>query len=167
MQSQLERILEDETGAIDEDTDQEDEVDIEGSRAQPDVEVLADKPHIISWPVYSEGLEASVGKYDIFRFPQHIQELAHKTIWRGLEGVESTTISDLTAKFDVLWPASEPMASLRKLEEAGNLQVTYNCGETLAYIGTESDARSLETVTRKFDTLLSFMVILGFFPSRA
>ncbi|KAJ4326508.1 hypothetical protein N0V84_003138 [Fusarium piperis] len=157
MQSRLEQLLEDETYAIDENSDQEDEPGIEGSRAQPDVEVLTDTPHIISWPVYSEGLEAKVGKYDIFRFPQHIQELAHKTMWRGLERVEGTTITDLTSKFDVLWPASESKASLRKLEEPGNLQVTYNCGETLAYIGTESNVQSLEIMTRKLDTLLSFM----------
>jgi hypothetical protein len=166
MQSRLEQLLEEEAGAIDQDADQEDELDIGGSKVQPDVEVLTEKPHIVSWPVYSEGLEASVGKYDTFRFPQHIQELPHKTIWRGLEGVEGATISDLTAKFDILWPALDSKASLRKLEEPGNLQVTYNCTETLAYIGTESDAQSLETVIRKLDTLLSFMVILGFFLSR-
>ncbi|KAJ4187814.1 hypothetical protein NW767_012089 [Fusarium falciforme] len=157
MQSRLEQLLEEEAGAIDQDADQEDEFDIGGSKVQPDVEVLADKPHIVSWPVYSEGLEASVGKYDTFRFPQHIQELPHKTIWRGLECVEGATISDLTSKFDILWPTLDSKTSLRKLEEPGNLQVTYNCTETLAYIGTESDAQSLETAIRKLDTLLSFM----------
>ncbi|KAI8691192.1 hypothetical protein NCS56_00111000 [Fusarium sp. Ph1] len=157
MQSRLEQLLEEEAGAIDQDADQEDELNIGESKVQPDVEVLADKPHIVSWPVYSDGLEASVGKFDTFRFPQHIQELPHKTIWRGLEGVEGATISDLTAKFDILWPALDSKASLRKLEEPGNLQVTYNCTETLAYIGTESDAQSLETVILKLDMLLSFM----------
>ncbi|KAM6539435.1 hypothetical protein FALCPG4_001241 [Fusarium falciforme] len=157
MQSRLEQLLEEEAGAIDQDADQEDEFDIGGSKVQPDVEVLADKPHIVSWPVYSEGLGASVGKYDTFRFPQHIQELPHKTIWRGLECVEGATISDLTSKFDILWPTLDSKTSLRKLEEPGNLQVTYNCTETLAYIGTESDAQSLETAIRKLDTLLSFM----------
>ena len=166
MQSRLEQLLEEEAGSIDQDADQDDELDIVGSKVQPDVEVLTDKPHIISWPVYSEGLEARVGQYDIFRFPQHIQELPSKTIWRGLEGVEGATVSDLTAKFDILWPALDSKASLRKLEEAGNLQVTYNCTETLAYIGTESDAQALETVVQKLDTLLSFMVILCVFPSR-
>ncbi|KAL2685572.1 hypothetical protein Neosp_006672 [[Neocosmospora] mangrovei] len=157
MRSRLEQLLEEEADSIDQDADQDDELDIVGSKAQPDVEILTDKPHIISWPVYSEGLEARVGQYDIFRFPQHIQELPYKTIWKGLEGVEGATISDLTSKFDILWPASDSKATLRKLEEPGNLQVTYNCAETLAYIGTESDAQALETVVRKLDTLLSFM----------
>ncbi|RSL46208.1 hypothetical protein CEP53_010432 [Fusarium sp. AF-6] len=157
MQSRLEQLLEEEAGAIDEDADQEAELDIEGPKAQPDLEILTDKPHIISWPVYAEGLEDRVRKYDTFRFPQHIQELPHKTIWRGLESAEGTTISDLTSKFDILWPALNSKASLRKLEVPGNLQVTYNCTETLAYIGTESDAQALGTLVQKLDTLLSFM----------
>ncbi|KAM0424785.1 hypothetical protein ACHAPT_010095 [Fusarium lateritium] len=157
MQSRLEQLLEDEVGAIDQDPDQEDELDIEEPGAQPDVDILTENPHIISWPVFSEELEANVGKYDAFRFPQHIQELPFKTVWRGLEEAEGVTISDLISKFDVLWPASDAQISLQKLQQPGNLQVTYNCSETLAYIGTELDAQSLETVIRKLDTLLSLM----------
>ncbi|KAF5006544.1 hypothetical protein FDECE_7086 [Fusarium decemcellulare] len=155
MQTRLEELLEEETGALDDDFNQDD-ADIEPG-AQPDVEILTDNPHVIPWPLLSRSKDVDLEAYNDFRFPQHINQFQHKTVWKGLETSDGITIHHLLSKFSFLWTTPGSELTLEKFGELINCQMSHNLTGTQIYLGSDCDIQSLEAVIQTLDTLLSLM----------
>ncbi|KAF4978082.1 hypothetical protein FZEAL_5472 [Fusarium zealandicum] len=156
VQYQLEQLLEEETGPVDEDPGQEDDDTVGNTSVRTDVEILAEVPHLIPWPLlYDEQQDGSLLKYDAWRYPEDIKKFPHKTVWRGLERLNRLTISDFLAKYDFLRSASDPELSLEKFAELANCQMSHNLQGNLVYIGCDTGSLGLEAVTHKLDNLLN------------
>ncbi|KAJ4271761.1 hypothetical protein NW762_000467 [Fusarium torreyae] len=160
MHSRLQKLLEAEVDPIvehqDNDAQDQDDDEIEGSR--PDVKVLAEKPHIIPYPSFYDIRKDILDQYDDFRYPDHIKHFPYKTVWRSPEASDEVTVTQLLLKYEMLWPASLSEPSFEKLGELTNCQISYNLRGSVVYIGSHNGVQTLAALTRKLDTLASFMV---------
>ncbi|KAM0564424.1 hypothetical protein ACHAPJ_000637 [Fusarium lateritium] len=159
MHSRLQQLLEAEAGPIiefqDSDVQDQDEDEIGGSRL--DIKVLAEKPHIVPYPSFHDIHKDILDQYDDFRYPDHIKHFPYKTVWRTPEASDEVTVTQLLLKYEMLWPASLSEPSFEKLGELTNCQTSYNLRGSLVYIGSHNGAQTLAALTRKLDTLASFM----------
>ncbi|KAF4968479.1 hypothetical protein FSARC_4124 [Fusarium sarcochroum] len=152
MHSRLQQLLEAEAGPITQDQDEE---DIEGPRL--DIEVLTEKPKIVSYPTFHDIYKGILEEYDNFRYPGHIKHLPYKTVWRSPEASSEVTFTQLLLKYEMLWPASLSEPRIEKLGDLTNCKLSYNLRGSLVYIGSKNDEKALAALTRKLDTLASFM----------
>ncbi|KPM41573.1 hypothetical protein AK830_g4992 [Neonectria ditissima] len=155
LESDLGRILEEETDLIDE--EYSDAPDVEGDDIEPraDVDILPDEPQVIPWSLYQ------YHKYGYFQkcedeFPEHIKNLPYKAVWRGLESFDTLTISSLLSNFDFLWARPDLVSGLQNVEELTKCRITHNLSGNLIYIGSGVDASCIAAAIRKLENLLSF-----------
>jgi hypothetical protein len=159
MHDRLEMLLETEAGLITEDQDEDDDT-CSDPKAQPDVYVLTETPHIIPYPSFLQISSDIMEQYDPFRYPDHIKHLSHKRVWQSPEGLEGVTVSRLLSKYEPLLPASLTSSGIDKLGELTKCEMSYNLRGSLLYIGSNHGVAALNDAMRKLDTLASFMVIV-------
>ncbi|KAF4453832.1 hypothetical protein F53441_3518 [Fusarium austroafricanum] len=149
----LERLLHSETDDIDKHLG---EIDLEEFSAQPDVKVVAESPHIISFPSYQTISEDLLKQYDLFRYPDHIKDLPYKTLWRVPEA-SWVSIFQLVLRYKALWPASLSEPSIDTLGKLVNCEIARNMQWSVVYIGSSEGEQALRAMTRKLDVLAAFM----------
>ena len=152
MTKYLEQLLESETGVLLPEFEDEEET------SQPDVLILAEIPHVISYPLFQQKCMSIIEEYDPWRYPDNIKDLHHKKTWRAPEELEGDIAAQLLSKYEPLWPASLAPPGVEKLGELTNCQISHDLQGTLFYLGSDDTANALDVATRKLNTLASFLV---------
>ncbi|RFN53040.1 hypothetical protein FIE12Z_2623 [Fusarium flagelliforme] len=151
MTNRLEQLLESETGVLLPEFEDEEET------SQPDVQILPEIPHVISYPLFQQRCMLIIEEYDPWRYPDNIKDLRHKKTWRASEELEGSVAMQLLSKYEPLWPASLAPPGIEKLGEPANCQISHNLQGTLFYLGSDDSANALDVATRKLNTLASFL----------
>jgi hypothetical protein len=154
MTNRLEQLLESETGVLLPEFEDEEET------SQPDVQILTEFPHVISYPLFQQRCMLIIGQYDPWRYPDNIKHLRHKKIWRAPEESEGNIAMQILSKYEPLWPASLAPPGIEKLGELTNCQTSHNLQGTLFYLGSNESVSALDVATRKLNTLASFLVFI-------
>ncbi|KAJ4137777.1 hypothetical protein NW768_003367 [Fusarium equiseti] len=151
MTSRLEQLLESETRVLLPEFEDEEET------SQPDVQIIAEIPHVISYPLFQQRCMLIIEQYDPWRYPDNIKDLHHKKIWCAPEASEGNIAMRILSKYEPLWPASLTPLGIEKLGELANCQISHNLQGTLFYLGSDKSVSALDVATRKLNTLTSLL----------
>lgn len=138
---------------------EEDPVEIDFDSALPlaDVEILSNEPQLIPWPLYYQE-RANLEMYDAFRYPNDIQDLPFKAVWRRLESFNNINLDHLLKNYDSLWADQEWSSNLHKFCVLMSCTITHNMLEDLVFIGSNESQERVDASIQKLENLLDFMV---------
>ena len=142
---------------VDQDLDEDVDISADEHHSRVDVEVLVEDPQVIPWSLYHDNEDTAAVKYG-YRFPDSIEFLADRDVWRGLESLEGLTLSKLLSKFNFLGGAHDATEGLMKLEAASNCSITHNMAGNVVYVGSDSGAHCVNNALRKLWNLLGLWV---------
>ncbi|KAK5990541.1 hypothetical protein PT974_08810 [Cladobotryum mycophilum] len=155
IQETLLSILEEETSAID--TNITSLIDVIDNVAQPDIDILAEDPRVMTWSNYKSQDGGFIYSFNKYRFPETMMPLNFKTTWRGIEEWSGGTLENLLVIFSRLVKDKSTPITPDEFGELTNCQISYNMKESMIYLGTDESVETLQLATRKLQNLLTFV----------
>ncbi|PHH79883.1 hypothetical protein CDD82_2108 [Ophiocordyceps australis] len=113
---------------------------------------------ILPWSEMQHGLSARIALYDCHRFPEDMQPLTYKTVWRGLEACNGWKLDMLLAIISSQWGHMGAPSCTQDLDSLLQCTISHNLQSTMVYLGTSQSAATLDKAIKVLDNLLRLAV---------
>lgn len=126
---------------------------------RPDVRQKVTKdPRVIPWLVYKSLGSDIYDTFTDYRFPEAMDDVPFKAVWRGLQSSSGVSVETLLSSFRRLLKSENAPITASDFAFLSNSEISYNLRENLLYIGSWHSMAIVDKTVRKLQAMLSLLV---------